>query len=80
MLPAPLASLVTLNSLIHGSVVNAMNAMLTAVDCASSALMLGAAGFDEDETSTFNDIAFVLQLVALIGETDDQTNWGHMSC
>ncbi|CAM9339220.1 unnamed protein product, partial [Scytosiphon promiscuus] len=48
------------------SVVNAMNAMLTAVDCASSALMLGAAGFDEDETSTFNDIAFLLQLVALI--------------
>lgn len=49
------------------SVVNAMNAMLTAVDCASSALMLGAAGFDEEETSTFNDIAFVLQLLALIG-------------
>lgn len=45
-----------------------MNVLLTAVDCASSALMLGAAGFDEEETSTFNDIAFVLQLMALVGE------------
>lgn len=50
-----------------------MNAALTAVDCACSALMLGAAGFEEyDETSTFNDIAFVVQLVALIGEKDGQ--------
>ena len=45
-----------------------MNATLTAVDCVCTALMLGAAGFDEYETSTFNDIAFVLQLLALIGE------------
>lgn len=49
-------------------VINGMNVLLTAVDCASSALMLGAAGFDEEETSTFNDIAFVLQLMALVGE------------
>lgn len=46
-----------------------MNAMLTAVDCACTALILMAAGFDKDETSTFNDIAFILQLVALIGDT-----------
>ena len=45
-----------------------MNVMLTAVDCMCTALMLGAAGFNEDETATFNDIAFVMQLVALIGE------------
>lgn len=72
MLTDPSGSLATLNYIFHGRVVNMMNAMLTAVDCASSALMLGDAGFDEYETSRFNDIAFFLQLVALIGEDEDQ--------
>lgn len=49
-------------------VINVMNAIITAVDCACTALMIMAAGFDEDETSTFNDVAFVLQLAALIGK------------
>eukprot|EP00903_Cladosiphon_okamuranus_P017880 g16453.t1 len=47
-------------------VINIMNAMLTAVDGACTALMLMAAGFEEDETATFNNITFVIQLVALI--------------
>lgn len=46
-----------------------MNTMLTAVDCACSVLMIGAAGIDQNETSSFESIAFVLQLVALIGES-----------
>ncbi len=47
-----------------------MNTMLTAVDCACSVLMIGAAGIDQNETSSFESIAFVLQLVALIGESE----------
>lgn len=47
-----------------------MNTMLTAVDCACSVLMIGAAGIDHDDTSSFESIAFVLQLVALIGESE----------
>lgn len=70
VMPAtPCVKLLALRGARLSRVINVMNAMLTAVDCACTALMLGAAGFDEDETSTFNDIAFVLQLLALIGNS-----------
>lgn len=50
-------------------VVNVMNALLTAVDCASAALMAAAAVFDgESEAATMNDIVFFLQLAALVGK------------
>lgn len=46
-----------------------MDTLLTAVDCASAALMAAAATLDEDdsEASTWNDIVFYLQLGALLG-------------
>lgn len=50
-------------------VVNVMNALLTAVDCASAALMAAAAVFDgESEAATMNNIVFFLQLAALVGK------------
>lgn len=52
----------------NNRVVNMMNKMLTAVDCACSVLMIGAAGIDQEETSSFESITFVLQLAALIGK------------
>lgn len=46
-----------------------MSALLTAVDCASAALMAVAASLDEG-SGTYNDVVFLMQLAALFGETN----------
>lgn len=47
-----------------------MDTLLTAVDCASAALMAAATTRDEDDSdaSAWNDVVFYLQLGALFGE------------